>query len=136
MGIPREIRSDGMKMEPMSLKKFLEKSKTVRATLNIRDDFMVNGISTDTRGLQRGEVFVALRGEHFDGHDFLKTAVDRGAALLVTSQGNRISPEFASDSYLAGERYAGFFDGVCRLVPIPISGADFCFNRFHRQNHL
>ncbi|MFV0435934.1 MAG: UDP-N-acetylmuramoyl-L-alanyl-D-glutamate--2,6-diaminopimelate ligase [Desulfopila sp.] len=41
------------------------------------------GVSTDSRSLQPGDIFVALRGEHFDGHDFLPAVVDRGAGCLV-----------------------------------------------------
>lgn len=40
-------------------------------------------VSTDTRALEPGDTFVALRGERFDGHDFVAEAVRRGAALLV-----------------------------------------------------
>lgn len=43
----------------------------------------VCGITTDTRSLQPGEVFVALRGENFDGHQFLPAAVNQGAIALV-----------------------------------------------------
>ena len=43
----------------------------------------VTGISTDTRTLQPGQVFVALRGESFDGHQFLDTAVERGAIAAI-----------------------------------------------------
>jgi UDP-N-acetylmuramoyl-tripeptide--D-alanyl-D-alanine ligase len=38
------------------------------------------GVSTDTRSLQRGDLFVALRGERFDGHAFLDRAKSAGAA--------------------------------------------------------
>lgn len=38
---------------------------------------------TDSRKVTSGSVFVALKGERFDGHDFLKDAVRRGAACLV-----------------------------------------------------
>lgn len=37
-------------------------------------------VSTDTRRLQAGELFVALRGENFDGHDFVAAALDQGVA--------------------------------------------------------
>lgn len=37
------------------------------------------GISTDSRSLRPGELFFALRGEHFDGHRFLSEAIQRGA---------------------------------------------------------
>ena len=43
----------------------------------------LGGISTDTRHLAAGDVFVALRGERFDGHDFLSQAVAAGASALV-----------------------------------------------------
>jgi UDP-N-acetylmuramoyl-tripeptide--D-alanyl-D-alanine ligase len=37
------------------------------------------GVSTDSRGIGAGELFVAIRGERFDGHDFLEMARSRGA---------------------------------------------------------
>lgn len=40
-------------------------------------------VITDSGKVTRGSVFVALKGERFDGHDFLREAVDRGAACLV-----------------------------------------------------
>ena len=41
------------------------------------------GFSTDTRSLEPGDVFVALRGERFDGHDYIAEAVARGAVGCV-----------------------------------------------------
>ena len=35
-------------------------------------------ISTDTRTIEAGYVFVALRGDTFDGHDFINTAIEKG----------------------------------------------------------
>lgn len=43
------------------------------------------GITTDTRTLKEGDVFVALRGEKFDGHDFVATALEKGAIALITN---------------------------------------------------
>ncbi len=40
-------------------------------------------VSTDTRSLEAGALFVALRGERFDGHDFLTQALERGARGVV-----------------------------------------------------
>ena len=40
----------------------------------------IEKISTDSRTLKRGELFVALRGENFDGHKFVEIAVKAGAA--------------------------------------------------------
>ncbi|MFM7367640.1 MAG: Mur ligase family protein, partial [Sphaerospermopsis kisseleviana] len=41
------------------------------------------GIQTDTRILQPGEVFLALRGEKFDGHKFVKMAIAKGAIAAI-----------------------------------------------------
>ena len=44
-------------------------------------------VSSDTRSIQRGDLFVALVGEKFDAHDFLRDAVKAGAAAIVVSRG-------------------------------------------------
>ena len=46
----------------------------------------VTGISIDSRTLQPGEAFFAIRGEKFDGHDFVTAAMAAGAAVLVVSE--------------------------------------------------
>jgi UDP-N-acetylmuramoyl-tripeptide--D-alanyl-D-alanine ligase len=46
----------------------------------------VESVSTDTRTLKPGDAFIALRGENFDGHDYLGRAADAGAALLVVDR--------------------------------------------------
>ncbi|MBI2093149.1 MAG: UDP-N-acetylmuramoyl-tripeptide--D-alanyl-D-alanine ligase [Candidatus Omnitrophica bacterium] len=46
----------------------------------------VESISIDSRELQPGEAFIAIRGERFDGHQFLSEAVRRGASCLVVSR--------------------------------------------------
>jgi UDP-N-acetylmuramoyl-tripeptide--D-alanyl-D-alanine ligase len=47
---------------------------------------LVTGISTDSRSVRPGELFVPLRGEKFDGHDFLAQAVRRGAAACLSEE--------------------------------------------------
>ena len=48
----------------------------------------LEGISTDSRSLRPGDLFVAIPGPNFDGHDFVDAAVERGAkALLVSRNG-------------------------------------------------
>ena len=44
-----------------------------------------NAVSTDSRTLKRGQLFIALRGETYDGHNFLEKAVGAGAGGLVVS---------------------------------------------------
>ena len=53
------------------------------------DERAITGITTDTRSVRPGECFVALRGERFDGHEFLADAVRAGAAALVVEDARR-----------------------------------------------
>lgn len=46
----------------------------------------VRGISTDSRSLKKGELFIPLVGESFDGHDFIPLAAERGAAASLVSR--------------------------------------------------
>lgn len=50
------------------------------------DGAVFDGVATDTRVNLAGKLFVALRGERFDGHDFLDAAVKGGAAGLLVSR--------------------------------------------------
>ena len=52
----------------------------------VGDDRAISGVSTDTRAIGQGQLFVALRGERFDAHDFIGQAVAAGAAALLVSE--------------------------------------------------
>lgn len=51
------------------------------------------GVSTDTRKLKPSELFVALKGTRFNGHDYLQTACEKGAAALLISEPERLNLE-------------------------------------------
>ncbi|HOM72187.1 MAG TPA: UDP-N-acetylmuramoyl-tripeptide--D-alanyl-D-alanine ligase, partial [Armatimonadota bacterium] len=46
----------------------------------------IKGISTDTRTIAPGDLFFALIGENSDGHEYVQTAVEKGAAAVVVSK--------------------------------------------------
>lgn len=50
-----------------------------------RGDTPLARVWTDTRTIGRGDLFVALKGEHFDGHDYLDQAVEAGAGAVVVT---------------------------------------------------
>jgi UDP-N-acetylmuramoyl-tripeptide--D-alanyl-D-alanine ligase len=52
----------------------------------VGDDCQFSGVSTDSRSLREGDLFVALRGEHFDGHDYLPQVAASGAVAALLSQ--------------------------------------------------
>ncbi len=47
---------------------------------------VLTGISTDSREMEPGRLFVALKGERYDGHDFVAKAVERGASAVVVEK--------------------------------------------------
>ncbi|MEJ2523365.1 MAG: Mur ligase family protein [Gammaproteobacteria bacterium] len=49
-------------------------------------DARFSGVSTDTRSLSPGQLFVALSGPRFDGHDFVAAAAERGAVAAVVER--------------------------------------------------
>lgn len=64
-----------------------EAARAISAELR-GEDRAFEAVSTDTRGLTPGALFVALKGERFDGHDFLAQAAEqRAAGALVQKSG-------------------------------------------------
>ena len=53
------------------------------------------GVSTDTRTLEAGELFISLKGPNFDGAQFLARAVEKGAAGVVVAKGANVPGEGA-----------------------------------------
>jgi UDP-N-acetylmuramoyl-tripeptide--D-alanyl-D-alanine ligase len=80
-----------------------EAANMLGATLT-GDDTEVRRVSTDSRGLQPGDLFVALRGEKFDGGAFAAQALQQGAAgvVLDATQASGIAPAIrVADTRLA-----------------------------------
>ncbi len=55
------------------------------------------GFNSDSRNLNPGELFWALKGDRFDGHDFVKTAISQGAAGAVVEEGSQVSRHHPPD---------------------------------------
>lgn len=52
----------------------------------VSSDIEINDICTDTRNLTRGCLFIALKGDKFDAHDFVPKAVEQGAVMCITER--------------------------------------------------
>ncbi|MDR1244723.1 MAG: UDP-N-acetylmuramoyl-tripeptide--D-alanyl-D-alanine ligase [Endomicrobium sp.] len=51
-------------------------------------NLLVEGVSIDSRTIRKGEAYFAIKGERYDGHDFIKEAVEKGSSLIVYSNKN------------------------------------------------
>ncbi len=87
------------------------------------------GITTDTRTLKAGEVFLALKGENFDGHSFVKVALDKGARALILNQncGLELSTEvplfYVEDTLRAYQKIARAWRDRFDIPVIGITGS-------------
>lgn len=57
----------------------------------------LGGISTDSRTIGPGEIFFALKGERYDGHDFLTDVVKAGGAGVIVEHGAAVPEQLATD---------------------------------------
>ena len=83
-----------------------------------------HGVTTDTRTLEPGELFVAIRGETHDGHDHLAQAAARGAGALVVERG-RIPEDLEVTTIVVRETLAALGDLAAshrRRHAIPLIG--------------
>jgi UDP-N-acetylmuramoyl-tripeptide--D-alanyl-D-alanine ligase len=90
----------------------------------------VDKISTDSRTLKSGELFVALRGENFDGHNFIESAAKAGAAgAMVDLAWNGQTPSHfalirARDTLLAYQTLAANYRRSLALRVLCITGSN------------
>jgi len=73
--------------------KFIASSLDVEKYLNINinEYFLIKNISTDTRSMDRDSFFIAIKGDHFNGNDYVEEAFDKGAVLALVDD-----PRFAN----------------------------------------
>ena len=71
----------------MLMSKVLWKGKDVLSIVKGHgpSDWNAYGISIDTRTLKRGDIFFALAGPNYDGHQFINEAIKKGACVVISN---------------------------------------------------
>ncbi|HEY8353683.1 MAG TPA: UDP-N-acetylmuramoyl-tripeptide--D-alanyl-D-alanine ligase [Methylophilaceae bacterium] len=90
------------------------------------EDVSFSGVTHDSRGDMRGRLFVAIRGERFDGHDFAAAALEAGAAAAMIS---RRMPDLRSallveDTRLSLGTLAGYWRGKFGIPLAAVTGSN------------
>lgn len=49
-------------------------------------ELLVSQVSTDTRETKKGDLFIAIKGDNFNGHEFINKALDKGASAIIVSE--------------------------------------------------
>lgn len=87
-------------------------------------DQPIGSISTDSRTLQTGQIFLALKGENFDGHDFVSQAFHRGAVLAIVDQNIPDYPCLIVENTLhAYQQIAQFWRRQTNIPVIAVTGS-------------
>jgi len=109
------------------------------------------GVSTDSRSVAPGQLFVALKGENFDGDNFAQAALERGAAAILSSATSGPGPRVqVPDTLIALQRFAAWRRRQCDIPLLALTGScgkttskDFCaallatrFNVLKTQGNL
>jgi len=97
--------------------------------LNGDPERLVSNLCTDSRALKRGDLFLALRGENFDGHAFVSQASGAGAAgAVVDREIENPAPNFAvikvSDTLAALQQIAANYRRSLPLKAVIITGSN------------
>lgn len=94
---------------------------------DVESDIELTGVSTDTRTLMAGDLFVALKGENFDGHEYLAKAAAQGAvAALVerTVSGVALPQVVVGDARLAFGRIGSLWRKRFNVPTLAITGSN------------
>ncbi|HNX92086.1 MAG TPA: UDP-N-acetylmuramoyl-tripeptide--D-alanyl-D-alanine ligase, partial [Syntrophomonas sp.] len=90
----------------------------------------ITQVSTDSRKIAPGTLFVALKGEYFDGHDFLVNAVEVGASAVLVSRGDihlplecKAAVILVEDTLVALQNLAARYRQLFSLPVIAITGS-------------
>jgi UDP-N-acetylmuramoyl-L-alanyl-D-glutamate--2,6-diaminopimelate ligase len=90
-------------------------------------DREVDGIFYDSRRVQKNGLYVAVRGAHFDGHEFTEQAIERGASTIVVERPE--SHSRATSLVVANSRLA------LRILHSPFSGSRASAENGRRHRH-
>ena len=92
------------------------------------EDAVITSITTDTREIKEGSLFVALKGEKFDGHDFAVEAVKKGAVAVVSEKDESYFSEpipliVVDDGYKALLSLAAGYRRTLELSVVGVTGS-------------
>ena len=96
-------------------------------TENCDETILVSDVVTDSRKIGDGSVFVALRGEKFDGHNFVSQALDSGAVCCVVDEEFQNTGNYATivveNTYKALRDIATYYRGRFSIPSVAITGS-------------
>lgn len=91
----------------------------------IGDDVDFCCVGTDSRAIKQGQLFVALKGENFDGHDYAEQSLEQGASAVLVSKASNASPGvLVKDTRLALGDLASHWRAKFDVPVVAITGSN------------
>ncbi len=93
------------------------------------NDVRFTAVSTDTRSIAQGDLFIALRGEHFDGAQFVAQAAQAGAVAAIVKEGSVLEEVgcpvlFVPDTRLALGKLAAYWRRQFDIPLLAVTGSN------------
>ncbi|MDJ0729274.1 MAG: UDP-N-acetylmuramoyl-tripeptide--D-alanyl-D-alanine ligase [Crocosphaera sp.] len=104
-------------------------SSNLQKTSQPLSDLLVNKINTDSRIIQKNDIFIALKGDKFDGHQFVENAISKGAIALIVNyevsvQSTKEIPQIiVKDTLIAYQEIANSWRNKFKIPIIGITGS-------------
>ena len=111
-----------MKYLVKDLEKILNAKKA-----NITSNLEITGIAIDSRKVKQGDLFIPFLGENVDGHDYIESAFEKGAAASLSLKDDFVSDNniiYVNDSYKAIQSLAKHYLGSLNAKTIAITGSN------------
>lgn len=92
---------------------------------NCNDIEQITGITTDSRKIQKGDMFIALKGEKFDGHEYVETAIKSGAEVVLSHQklNTDIPYILVDDTLTALHKLAKYYKNKFNIPFVAVTGS-------------
>ncbi len=117
----------GSPMRPPAMMDLGEAARALAGTLE-GPPLPFSGVTTDSRAVTAGDLFVALKGERFDGHGYVEEAIRRGAAAALTSRrvdsGVPLAQVVVADTRLALGRLAALWRARFAVPLVALTGSN------------
>ena len=91
----------------------------------------INGVSTDSRDVSAGQIFFAIKGQNFDGHDFVAGALQSGASAAVVSRPIQLANKsdqgkllLVDDTVVALQKLASYYRDELACTVIAVTGSN------------
>lgn len=89
------------------------------------DEIYITGVSTDSRKIKKGDVFIALCGLNMDGHDYAENAIKSGAAIAMVSREieGSIPQIVVKDTSIALKKLASYYRNMFDIPIVGVTGS-------------